>query len=95
VSATGPIFGGRTLEPTGAPAAREQAALAACGLDPEAPLPRIPGVPLRGSRRALRMFPAEASVAAGAGDVRLRFTLDAGSYATVVLDEILGAGPPV
>ena len=94
VSATGPIFGDKTLAPTGAPAAREQAALAACGLDPAAALPRIPGVPLRGSRRALRMFPAEASVAADAGGVRLRFTLDAGCYATVVLEEILGAGAP-
>lgn len=94
VSATGPIFGAKTIDPGGAPAARERAALAACGLDPAAVRPRIPGVPLRGARRSLRMFPAETSVAIDGDDVRLRFTLAAGSYATVVIEEVVGDAPP-
>ena len=90
VSATGPIFGSRTLEPTGEPLARERAAMAAHGLDPDAPLPRVPGLRLRGARRAFRVFPTEAGIAREGGALRLRFTLPAGSYATVLLEEILG-----
>ncbi len=93
VSATGPIFGSKTLATAGEPAARERKALAAAGLDPEAPLPSVPGLRLRGSRRALRMLPGEASAAREGDALRLRFTLPAGSYATVVLEELLAATP--
>jgi len=93
VSATGPIFGTKTLAPAGKPAAREREALAAAGLDPEAKLPSVPGLRLRGSRRALRMLPTEASAVHEGEALRLRFTLPAGSYATVVLEEVLGTAP--
>lgn len=91
VSATGPIFGTNVLETAGAPAERERRAMAACGLDAGVPLPRRPGLRLRGARRSLRMFPADASIVHGSDAALLRFTLEAGSYATVVLEELLGA----
>jgi tRNA pseudouridine13 synthase len=90
ISATGPIFGTKTLAPTGAPAAREREALASVGMEPDAALPSVPGLRLRGSRRALRMLPTEASVLREGDTLCLRFTLPAGSYATVLLDELLG-----
>ena len=63
ISATGPIFGTRVLEPTGAAAERERAALAALGVDPDALKPP-PGIRLRGARRALRVRPEALDVAA-------------------------------
>jgi tRNA pseudouridine13 synthase len=89
ISATGPIFGTRVIEPTGAAAERERAALAALGVDPAALKPP-PGIRLRGARRALRVRPEELDVAAVGDTLRLRFTLPAGSYATVALEELLG-----
>ena len=78
------------LEPTGAALARERAALVACGLDPDvAPTPPR-GVRLRGARRPLRVPVPDAVVDLGdAGVLRLRFTLPAGSYATVLIEELL------
>ncbi len=93
VSATGPIFGTKTLVPSGAPAAREREAMAAAGLDPDAGLPRVPGLRLRGGRRPVRMLPSAASSAWDGGVLWLRFTLPAGSYATVVVEELLGTPP--
>jgi len=93
ISASGPIFGtgARAPQPAGAPAARERAALAAFGVD-EALLRRAPpGLRLRGARRALRA-PVAGATCEHAGDVlRLRFTLPAGSYATVLIEELVGA----
>lgn len=94
VSATGPIFGGRALEPGGRPREREREAMAAHGLDPDAPLPRVPGLRLRGARRSLRVFPGDAGTLREEDGLRLRFTLPAGSYATVLLEELLGAAEP-
>ncbi len=89
ISATGPIFGTRVLEPSGAAADRERAVFAALGLDPEALRPP-PGIRLRGARRALRVR-LEAADAVAEGDaLRLRFTLPAGSYASVALEELFG-----
>jgi len=89
ISATGPIFGTREIAPTGAPAERERAALAACGIDPDAPLAAPPGVPLRGARRALRARVEASRIDATAAGLRLCFTLGAGSYATVLVEELL------
>jgi tRNA pseudouridine13 synthase len=91
VSATGPIFGTRALEPTGAPRERERAALAACGVDPDAPLRPPPGLRLRGGRRPIRVRPTEASLErAGADAALLRCVLPAGSYVTVLVDALFG-----
>lgn len=91
ISATGPIFGtgSRDPAPTGAPAERERAALAALGV--EELLRQAPGgLRIRGGRRALRA-PVADLACEHAGDVlRLRFALPAGSYATVLIEELVG-----
>jgi tRNA pseudouridine13 synthase len=89
ISATGPIFGTRVIEPTGAVALRERAALAALGVDLSAFTPP-PGIRLRGARRALRVRPEALEIAVVGDTLRLRFTLPAGSYASVALEELLG-----
>jgi tRNA pseudouridine13 synthase len=95
VSATGPIFGERVLEPVGAPAERERAALAACGIDPDAPLRTPPGLRLPGARRALRARPEAARLERLDGALRLGVTLAPGCFVTVLVEELLGApGPP-
>jgi tRNA pseudouridine13 synthase len=90
ISASGPIFGRRTLEPSGAVRERERAVYQK--LDLPAPeslrLPR--GVRLRGARRPLRVRPEAASCEfVEEGVVRLCFTLPPGSYATVLVEEVL------
>lgn len=91
ISPTGPIFGTRMAPAAGAPAARERAALARVGVDPARFRPP-PGVRARGARRPLRVRPEELSFAAEApGEVSLRFALPAGSYATVLVEALLGA----
>jgi len=89
ISPTGPIFGTKAAAPAWAVAARERALLAAHGIgDPLRP-PR--GLRLRGARRALRARPREARMERDGDVVRLAFSLPAGSYATVLLEELFGA----
>jgi tRNA pseudouridine13 synthase len=88
ISATGPIFGTRMLRPQGAVAQREGDILAAHGVDIEhLSVPR--GIRLRGTRRALRVRPAELGLEPLAGGLTLGFTLPSGSYATVLVEELL------
>jgi tRNA pseudouridine13 synthase len=90
ISATGPIFGTRVREPVGSVADREAAVLADFGVPVGAEL-RLPrGIRARGTRRALRSRPADVHVQAEGRDVWLRFALPAGSYATVLLEEVFG-----
>lgn len=89
ISATGPIFGTRVLEPSRAPGERERTALAARGVTLGRPLPR--GLRLRGARRPLRVRPREASARVVAGGLYLGFVLPAGSYASVLVEELLGS----
>ena len=89
ISATGPIFGTRMRWPDGAPGERERAVLAAHGLDGNPSPPR--GIRLRGGRRALRVQPEEARALPLPDGLRLEFTLPPGSYATVLLEELLAA----
>jgi tRNA pseudouridine13 synthase len=89
ISATGPIFGSRMSEPAGEVARREAEVLAAHGVDPRALRPP-PGVRLRGARRALRARPDDASLDFEADVLRLRFTLPPGSYASVLVAELVG-----
>ncbi len=91
ISATGPIFGGRTLEPEGSAQARERQALAAVGIDPDAPLRPPRGIALRGARRPLRVRPEDVSLEPLPGALRLRFALPPGSFATVLIEELFGA----
>jgi tRNA pseudouridine13 synthase len=92
ISATGPIFGNRVLTPSGAAAERERAVFATLGVDPDTLRPP-PGIRLRGARRALRVRLEAAELFAEGDCLRLRFTLPAGSYASVALEELLGACP--
>jgi tRNA pseudouridine13 synthase len=88
ISATGPIFGTRVLEPRGEAAERERAAIEQLGAAPEKlHLPR--GIKLRGARRPLRARPEDATAEPIEGGLDLRFSLPPGSYATVLLEELL------
>jgi tRNA pseudouridine13 synthase len=89
ISATGPIFGTRVLTPRGEAAARERAASERLGVDPgNLNLPR--GIRMRGARRPLRVRPEDARAEPKGGGLVLRFSLPPGSYATVLLEELLG-----
>jgi tRNA pseudouridine13 synthase len=89
ISPTGPVFGPRMTWPGGAVAERERAVMAAHGLDPDAL--RLPGVRARGARRALRVRPGDLAIEGDGAEVLLRFELPAGSYATVLVEELFGA----
>jgi tRNA pseudouridine13 synthase len=51
------------------------------------------GVRMRGARRPLRVPVADLETSDEQGVVRLRFELPAGSFATVLLEELLGSVP--
>jgi tRNA pseudouridine13 synthase len=89
ISATGPVFGPRMTWPGGEVALRERAVMSAHGLDPDAL--RLPGVRARGARRSLRVRPGSPVLEHDREDALLRFDLPAGSYATVVVEELFGA----
>jgi len=91
ISATGPIFGSRAVEPRGAPARREAEQRTGLGIPPDAELRAPRGIRLRGTRRPLRVRPEEVACEPIAADaLRLRFRLPPGSYATVLIEEVLG-----
>jgi tRNA pseudouridine13 synthase len=91
ISPTGPIFGTRMLEAKGRVGAREQSVVERWGLPAAAELQPPPGIRLRGGRRALRARVEGLVVCAEGGDgLRVEMTLPAGSYATVLLEELLG-----
>ncbi|NNJ27069.1 tRNA pseudouridine(13) synthase TruD [Alienimonas chondri] len=95
---TGPIFGPRMKQPTGEPARREAAILADSGLPDDAFRRFAKLTP--GTRRPYLVRPADLSIApadlsagedgAGTSGLRVRFFLPAGSYATVLLRELIG-----
>ncbi len=91
ISPTGPMFGHRMMEAKGAAAEREQRVLAAEGvtLASFAPL----GADAEGTRRPLRI-PVQVEVAEEPDAVVLSFALEKGSFATVVLREVLKAEAP-
>ena len=92
ISASGPIFGSRLLEPSGEPGERERAVLASLGIPSSAELRAPRGIRLRGARRPLRVRPEETSSEKSGDDaVRLAFRLPPGSYATVLLEELFGS----
>jgi tRNA pseudouridine13 synthase len=83
----GPIFGRKTFPAAGAAALREQETLAAFGLTKEqfAGFGKL----LQGTRRHNLVFLGDLAAAPEPDGVRLTFTLPAGSYATVLLRELL------
>ncbi len=92
LSPTGPMFGTKMKWPRGETAEIEQRAMAEFDLpDPRRlDLPR--GLRLFGDRRALRVQPVATEIVWMGGDLHLTFELPAGSYATVLLEELLPAG---
>jgi tRNA pseudouridine13 synthase len=93
ISASGPIFGTRLLEPRGAAAERERAVLRAHGV--EGPLRPPRGIRLRGARRPFRVRPEDVCCEVVASDaLRLRFVLPPGSYASVLAEALFGAAQP-
>jgi tRNA pseudouridine13 synthase len=89
---TGPIFGHKAPRAARAAADLEEAVLRDEGLsfDDFRPLAKI----AQGTRRALLVMPTEAEAEAHPQGLRLRFCLPAGSYATVLLDEIMKNDAP-
>jgi tRNA pseudouridine13 synthase len=92
ISATGPIFGTKVREPRADVGALEREVYDGFGL-PEPGTLRLPkGVRARGTRRPLRVRPADLEVealASGPG-LRVRCALPSGSYVTVLLEELVG-----
>jgi tRNA pseudouridine13 synthase len=94
ISPTGPIFGSRVIEPMGEVALREKAALELRGIC-LANLCPPKGIRLRGARRALRVRPDNARMRNFPGGFWLEFELPPGSYATVLIQAVLGEEPEV
>ncbi|MCG8590574.1 MAG: tRNA pseudouridine(13) synthase TruD [Proteobacteria bacterium] len=88
---TGPLFGTRLLEARGAAAKREREAQEALDVPPDWAERAPPGLRLRGARRAARFRPEELSLAYAEGCLHLSFQLPAGSYATVLVEELVGS----
>jgi len=83
----GPMFGPKMRSPKGEALTCEQALLTRFGLAPEA-FAHF-GKLLRGTRRALTIWPAELSVAAVGAHLEVRLALPKGSYATVAMRELM------
>ena len=87
IVATGPIFGWKMQRPGGDIDAAEQAVLAAEGLGLDS-FRRLGSI-AEGTRRPFTVPVSEARWSAAGPTVELSFTLPAGSYATVLLDEVM------
>src|SRR5262249_53330461 len=84
---TGPIFGRKMFRAAGVAAAREDDSLAAVSLTPASFFGF--GKLLQGTRRHTLVFLDDLAVNSEPEGVRLTFTLPAGSYATVLLRELM------
>lgn len=87
ISPTGPMFGAKMRWPEAEARAREEALLGASGLTREHLVKWKRLAP--GSRRFVRVRVPEVALDASGDAVQLDFTLPAGSYATILLREIL------
>ena len=85
----GPMFGGKMYQAAGVALDREAAALAACGLPAESF--RGFGKLMSGTRRHALVYLDDLAHDWDADGLRLTFTLPAGSYATVLLAEVMKA----
>jgi tRNA pseudouridine13 synthase len=82
----GPLFGRKTFAAAGKAAARETMVLQECGLSPQSF--HGFGKLLQGTRRHNLIYLDDLHAEVESVGVRLRFTLPAGSYATILLREI-------
>ena len=90
ISATGPIFGTKMKAPEGAVAEREDAVMRELEIPLGDALRAPRGIRMRGGRRAVRVRPDSLRVERADADLILHFALQSGSYATVLLEELLG-----
>jgi tRNA pseudouridine13 synthase len=88
VSPSGPMFGYKMTEPEGRPGEIEAAVLAEAGLEPSS-FRRPGGLRVKGARRPLRVPLGHPDVTADADDLIVTFALPPGSYATVVMGEVM------
>lgn len=88
ISPTGPIFGYKMKQPSGIIEDMEMQLLAEEGVNFEA-FRKVAGIRLPGTRRSLRMSMEIHQIVPIDNALLLSFTLPAGGYATVVLDELL------
>lgn len=86
ISPAGPMFGTKYLAASGEPGAREMALLAAAGISLTDF--KLPGFRLNGGRRPYRIPLAEVDLAWD-DNLLVSFTLPPGSYATIVLREVM------
>ncbi len=92
LSPSGPIFGTKMKRPSGAVAELEQQVMTEFDLPEPRRLVAPRGLRLFGTRRPLRVRPTAVDWQAGDRQLELRFELPAGTYATVVLDELFPDG---
>lgn len=94
ISPTGPLYGYRMSDPGGRPGEIEADVLRAEELPED--VFRSGGIRVKGTRRALRVRPAGATIKLGADErgayLELRFELPRGSYATSLLRELFVEG---
>ncbi|MDE0022229.1 MAG: tRNA pseudouridine(13) synthase TruD [Candidatus Poribacteria bacterium] len=90
ISPTGPLFGVKMLQPTGEPRRMEDRVLQEQGVEPSAMQAAFAAV--NGARRPLRVPVMEANAWQEEDAVVCAFRLPSGSYATVVMDEIMKRG---
>lgn len=96
ISPTGPLVGYRVTLPDGEPLEMERQVFSEAGLTPEDF--KIPGRErAKGARRPLRVKPQDAEMSGGVDEhgpyVTVSFTLPAGSFATVLLRELMKSPP--
>jgi len=92
ISATGPLVGSRMSHPTGEPGAMEEAIFKSHGLTP-GHFKQEGRDHAKGARRPLRVKPTDIQLEGGVDEhgahITAAFTLPAGSYATVLLRELM------
>lgn len=92
LSPTGPLFGTKMRTPRGVVADLERAVMEAHGLPAPHQLRPPRGVRIFGTRRPLRVPVGEARCEHQGDTLHLRFTLPAGSYATVLVESLFPDG---
>ena len=87
ISPSGPIIANKVTLASSRPGEIERAVFAEKGIAP-ADFDRVKFLRLRGDRRPLRVPLGNAEVEPVGDDIRVRFVLPSGAYATVILAEI-------